>query len=187
MRLSGLRFWGCIFFSLLLLTVPFPWVCAAVLAASFHELCHVGAIYALGGRVGRITAGGSGARIEMWELSGWREFLAAAAGPAGSFLLFFLWRQFPRLAVCGLFQGAFNLLPVYPMDGGRMVSCLLRPVLGAGRTETVLDFLTGTILGVLLFFLLRQPGVPGKILTGFLIFRIFSSKIPCKDWPFRVQ
>ena len=184
---TGLRFWGCIFFSLLLLTVPLPWVLAAVTAAFFHEICHLGAIYALGGRIGRITAGGSGAEIEMGGLSGFREFLAAAAGPGGSFLLFLLWRQFPRLGICGFFQGIFNLLPVYPMDGGRMVRCLLLPVLGAGKTEKNLLLLEGTILGVLLFFLLRLPGAPGKILTGFLIFRIFSSKIPCKDCAFRVQ
>ena len=180
-------FWGCIFFSLLLLTVPLPWVAAAVLAAAFHELCHVGAIYALGGRVGKISAGGSGARIEMEGLYGFREFLAAAAGPAGSFLLLVFLRNFPRLSICGFFQGAFNLLPVYPMDGGRMLCCLLQPILGEEKTKNIMKFLEGTILCTLLFLLLRQQGAMGKILVGILIFRIFSAKIPCKGCAFRVQ
>ena len=167
--------------------MPLPWAAAAVTAAVFHELCHLAVIYALGGSVGRISAGGSGARIEMAGLSGFREFLAAAAGPGGSFLLLVFLRPCPRLALCGLFQGAFNLLPVYPMDGGRMVYCLLSPFLGEEKTGRILKFLEKAIFCILLFLLLRQPSAAGKILVGFLIFRIFSAKIPCKACAFRVQ
>jgi hypothetical protein len=48
------------------------------------------------------------------------------AGPAGSFLLLFVARWLPLVAICGFIQGSYNLLPLGTMDGGRVVACLLR-------------------------------------------------------------
>lgn len=109
----------------LLLVLPLHWILAAVIAAVCHELCHMGAVYALGGRVLSFRIGPTGAVMET-ELDGpGRECIAALAGPAGSFLLLLFGRVLPHVAVCGLIQGAFNLLPLYPLDGGRALRCLL--------------------------------------------------------------
>ena len=182
-----LSFFFCIFLCLLLLTVPLPWVGAAILAAAIHECAHLGAIYLLGGRVEGLSLKLRGAEIQMEALPPFREFLAAAAGPLASLLLGLLLRQFPRLALCGLIQGLFNLLPIYPMDGGRMVSCLLGLFLRESTARRVLS-----VLRILtLFFLasasvlLKQPW--GLILVISLIFPILQTKIPCKDRLFRVQ
>ena len=113
--------WGCVALALTLLVLPLPWVAAAVLAAAVHELCHYLAIAALGGQVGRIAVGSGGAAMELGCLSPVRELLAAAAGPVGSLSLMLMGRFFPRLALCGLVQGLFNLLPIYPLDGGRIL------------------------------------------------------------------
>lgn len=126
----------CIAGAFLLLVVPLPWLIGAVLAVCFHEICHLVALGLLGGASDQIRFGALGAEIPVSRLSVSQEFLAAAAGPAGSLLLFLFIHPFPRLAVCGLIQGLYNLLPIYPMDGGRMVKCLLILSFGEKAGET---------------------------------------------------
>lgn len=48
-----------------------------------------------------------------------REVLCALAGPLGGFLLLFLLHSAPRIALCAFVQSVCNLIPVYPLDGGR--------------------------------------------------------------------
>lgn len=155
--------WGCVALALTLLVLPLPWVAAAVLAAAVHELCHYLAIAALGGQVGRIAVGSGGAAMELGCLSPVRELLAAAAGPVGSLSLMLMGRFFPRLALCGLVQGLFNLLPIYPLDGGR----ILRRALELGlpdRAAAAITCWTGFAFALCgTFFCLRLGFLPGAV------------------------
>ena len=114
-----------ILLAVLLLILPLQWVIAALLAATFHELCHAFAILLCGGSIDCISVSGRGAVMSTKPLTVTREVLCAIAGPVGSFLLLLLARWLPRTAVCGAVQGLYNLLPLFPMDGGRVLRGLI--------------------------------------------------------------
>ncbi len=114
---------SCIFAALLLLVLPIQWVFAALLAGAFHELCHICAIYLCGGTIYRITMSGRGAVMDLEPLYREKELICALAGPIGGLFLLLFARLFPRTAVCAGVQSLYNLLPVYPLDGGRALRC----------------------------------------------------------------
>lgn len=171
--------WFCWGLAWLLLVLPLPWVAELAAAAGFHELCHYLAIGALGGQVRQIRLGLFGAVMDT-VLPEDREWLAAAAGPAGSFLLVLLFRRhWPRLALWGLTQGTFNLLPLYPLDGGRILRCLLRPWLAPAYIQAV-EAGIGVVLALVFLWWDRTLGL-------ILLFRWVLGKIPCNGFEKRVQ
>lgn len=113
----------CIFWAFALLILPARMLLAAGTAAVFHELCHWLAIRLCGGEVLSVKIGAGGMVMETCPLPPGRELCCALAGPLGSFLLVFLYPITPLLSFCALVQGCFNLLPLYPLDGGRALHC----------------------------------------------------------------
>lgn len=79
-------------------------------------------------------------------MAAWKEALCALAGPVGSFSVVLLAEYFPEAALFGLVQGLYNLLPVYPLDGGRILRCLLPWEICAGVEVFALVFGSGLCL-----------------------------------------
>jgi len=118
---------------------------ASILA---HELCHAVVTRLEGGKVEKITLFifGGVAQIQDEPRSPGRELLMAASGPAMSILIAgvcFLgytltatmwpwWLTSPLwyLATINLFVGVFNLLPGFPLDGGRVLRSILWGITG---------------------------------------------------------
>jgi stage IV sporulation protein FB len=146
----------------MLLILPVQWVIAAVLAAVFHELCHYLAIRLCGGRVQKLQAGTVGAKMEAAGLNTFQELLCSMAGPLGSLLLLFLARWLPRTALCAGFQGIYNLLPVYPLDGGRVLRCGAALLLPVHVGEAVCKVIERLCLCMILFL-----GIYGTFFKGF--------------------
>ena len=140
-----------IILALALLIIPFWWIMAWIIASVFHELCHYAALRLSGCRIFRIKVGLNGTVMDT-DLSGnSREIMCALAGPIGGLLLLFIGRWFPRVAICGLFQSTYNLIPIYPLDGGRAVHSVLNKLFSestAGHIERWLE------TGILVLFVL---------------------------------
>jgi len=116
---------ACVVGALTILLLPLQWIIAAFIAAAFHELCHVVAVRLCGGRIDRLQIGDRGAVIQTNALTAWQQLLCILSGPMGSLVLFLFVRWIPRIALCALFHAVYNLLPIYPLDGGRAIRCLL--------------------------------------------------------------
>lgn len=127
MKLRAIRilpdFFLCL--SFLLLIIPVKWLLSWLIAAALHELFHILALKMCGFQIRLICVGAFGAKIETDAEYGFRSMLCALAGPLAGFLLLLFLRKIPMIALCGLFQSIANLLPIYPLDGGRALRNLL--------------------------------------------------------------
>lgn len=133
-----------------------PWLWGLGLAIALfasvllHELAHVLYARASGGRVVDITLWllGGVSRVADPPRAARHEALMAFVGPLTSFAIagiaylmysafdtasFSLRFAFFYLAYLNVVLGAFNLLPAFPMDGGRILRAALTPPLGRAR------------------------------------------------------
>lgn len=129
----------------------------AAVAMVVHELGHVAAIRALGGRVARCSLTGVGAVIQPRRervFSYGEECIVALAGPAASLVLAMgaaAWgRHFGGidaylLTGVSLALGVFNLLPAGPLDGGRVFRAALSWWGGLDTGERWGNLLTKTL------------------------------------------
>lgn len=150
--------------------LPLGLPCAILLALSIvlHELAHSLTSRAFGCRISeiRLSILGGCASGEIPHAA-WKELLMAAAGPAMSFLLGFGllfafggvsiendWlREVVQYAiVMNIILGAFNLLPGFPMDGGRIFRCIMRAFVSRPRA-TYYAMIVGRVSAVALVVL----------------------------------
>ena len=157
------------------LTLP-----AALLSAALcHELAHVLTLHALHAPPRRLTLSASGAELyvpDLHRLSYGGELLAVAAGPVCNLLLWVLLSllSVDALAVfagANLLLGALNLLPVRPMDGGRilwLLTALFTEPYTADRVAALVGAVTGLALLSLCLYLTASTGGGLFLLPGAL-------------------
>lgn len=177
--------------AIMVLTVPFCWILAWILASAIHELGHYAVIKLCGKHICKIRIDWNGATMETEDL-GHVQWLCALAGPVAGFLLLPFYRWIPRLAVCAFVQSCMNLLPIYPSDGGRILS----GILGFWLPAQIVDRITA-ITSMLFIALLAGIALYGfsqysaRFLIGsclvVLLVKLRNVRTACKDGRLLVQ
>lgn len=161
-----------------------PW---ALLACAVHELGHLGAGLALGGRVRRLKLSVVGAELSLdysGPLSYGREDLVLLAGPAANLLLAALAFGLGAdlLAVSSVWIGAFNLLPIPPLDGGRLALNLLEGWFDLPWAEDAAAVAAGILAGLLAGLGAIAAAVYGNVTllltAGWLLWGIVARRSP---------
>ena len=169
--------------ALCLLVLPLRWLFAWVLAAMIHEVGHIIAIVWSGHRVGNIVIKGLGAEIHTDSL-GSDEWLCAMAGPVASSFLVLLSKVFPLLAICAFIQATVNLLPIPPLDGGRILKgllCFIFEEKNADKYTKIIGILI-VIVTLIAFWYFSEVSLRFVVIgiCIIIIVNIVKIKIPCK-------
>jgi stage IV sporulation protein FB len=148
------------------------WVICAFVSILIHELGHVFMALAFGNRshVVLYTFGGLAIRNRI-EPYRWQRIAVSFAGPAAGFLLFglvwlavnyglprwdplvdkpLLWATLEMLWFMNLFWNALNLLPIWPLDGGRISQevCTGLSARNGLRVSLGISFLVAALLAI---------------------------------------
>ena len=111
-----------------------------LLAATCHELGHVAVMKRYGKKILQICIGISGTELISEPLSYRQELLCALAGPLVNLIIFLFCRwRLHYFSYCSLLLCAYNALPIYPLDGGRMLCCVLSMRHGDSKAETICE------------------------------------------------
>ena len=157
----------------------------------FHEFSHSYVARFFGMQIKGITLFifGGVAEMEREPPSPKSEFLMAVAGPVASFLLAFVFSQVESLATArawpvpvvgvsgtlayiNIVVAIFNLVPAFPLDGGRMLRAALWHWKNDMRTATQISSRIGRGFGFVLMFLGAIAVLQGNLIGGMWWFLI---------------
>ena len=133
---------------------------ALLLPIAAHELSHVLALLALGQKITGLGLDVRGLCISyQGGCNRLDHILAALAGPFGGLVYAFFAARLARFPGCAWLEqsawisfllSAFNLLPVPPLDGGRVFSGLCTLALGEEHGTRLCERVSGVLLSLLL-------------------------------------
>jgi stage IV sporulation protein FB len=91
-------------------------------------------------------------RWKNFQPEKWKQCIIFAFGPFGNFLsaafiavIPLQWNDKVELVRANLIIGAFNLIPLYPMDGGSILLVLLYNRVGSNRAYKIMKKISGTV------------------------------------------
>ena len=141
--------------SLAVVFVPLPWLISWMAAVVIHEIFHLTALKLCRFPIVQIRLCAAGAEIDAQMYPGIKMAICAMAGPFSGFLLLPVIHIVPRVAICGLLLSLSNLLPIYPMDGGRILFGVLSYFLPETTVNTIMRYIQYAayvvIFGLLIF------------------------------------
>lgn len=166
-----------LYFACLILFVPFRWIVGWLFALLIHELGHWIAVVLCGGRVVSFGFTTGGLDMVVTPMSQISRFICILCGPLFGLLPIACYRIFPEWAVFSVLLTLYNLIPIRPLDGGRLIELLL------GCNKIKYNHLEQIIWGILLILtaalvLYYSLGIlPVAIIAGLVV---KNRKITCK-------
>ena len=163
---------------------PMHTFAAFLLSATLHELGHLTALLVYRIPIQQIRLRAFGTQIITPCISNAQELFVASAGPAVNFLLLILGiRKAPMLALVNLILLIYNLLPIFPLDGGRILRAilsLLLPYAAVHIAEQIISTLCTCVLLCLCAYLtcVWHAGLWPILLAAMLFLRITSTIFP---------
>ncbi|MDD6246849.1 MAG: site-2 protease family protein [Firmicutes bacterium] len=150
-------------------------------AMTVHELAHAAVLLLLGGRIESVRLSFAQVELRTGLLSDRTELWSTAAGPGINLLCGWLFRRWmPAFAAVSLLLALFNLLPVWPLDGGRLLRTLLRMRWGAAGVDASqtlgLLFGLGLLAGAVFAARRWDAGVWPAVTAGALLVRLLRSQ-----------
>jgi Zn-dependent protease len=151
----------------------------------FHELSH--SVVAIRYRISVVSITlfvfGGVARIERDPDSARQEFNIAIAGPLSSYFLsgvfWLLWRLFPQREMLGALTfwlawvnfglATFNLVPGFPLDGGRIFRALVWGVTGSRERATLFAARSGQFIAYAMIVFGSWRALTGNLIGGLWI------------------
>ena len=159
-----------------------------LLSICLHELGHLAALWLCKTPIHRLRLTLSGTVIQTAPQSYRQEILTAAVGPLMNLLLAaLLLYKLPEVALLNIGLFLYNLLPIYPLDGGRMLRSALHLLLSP-KTALIVEKLTGILCVSFLMAIscyltcVLHAGLWPILIFFFLFLRISETILPKRSF-----
>lgn len=140
---------------LLLFASPAKYAFAVLTSVFLHEMGHTAAALLLRKRIVGVRLMPTGMNISLAAASSYaQELCIAAAGPLMNFVYAWAAALLPygiggTVRNVSLLLGVLNLLPLAPLDGGRMLSAFVCPIFGMETAERISELFSLLLLAAL--------------------------------------
>lgn len=127
----------------------FPWLILWLGGVFLHEAGHLFTLFLLHIPVLSLRFSLAGARIETGPMSYPEEFFVALSGPVVGLIPLAFWHICPNFSTFSGLLSVINLLPLYPLDGGRCLHCALALWTTPTKSHLVMrtmEWITGSLL-----------------------------------------
>lgn len=137
-------------------------VIITLICSALHEIGHISALFLFGSYPDEIAFGAFGVRIQQngYTLSDFQQAVVVLCGPLVNIVLFVLLlvanivfesRILLTVSAVNLVIGVFNLLPILPLDGGRVLFMVLNVFLDQKTACKIMRLICVIVLLVIIF------------------------------------